>query len=131
MCFFVQKGTRTAKIATRDIKCLKVLKDSGDGLYSPSRTSTKTKWNVDVVNTAPGMKRYGVLIIEEGLHSMRTFAQTKEWTSYYPERKVYMAVIPAGSIYWQNKKEYVSDALKIVDDKPITEYRWRKLNKKR
>lgn len=131
MCFFVMKGTRTAKIATRDIKCLKVLKKTGDGLYSPSSTSKKTRWTVDFVNTAPGIKRHGVMTIEEGLHSMRTFAATKGWTTYNSDRKVYMAVIPAGSIYWQNKKEYVSDALKIVDDKPITEYRWRKLNKKR
>lgn len=129
MCFDVAKGTRKAKITTKDIHCLKVLKAIGTTLHSPAITSKRTIWRARELHKSPDMKRYNAYAIHEGLHSMKTFAATKEWTYLNPDRKVYHAMIPAGSVYWENKKHYVSDALMIVDETPITAYQWRKLQK--
>lgn len=119
MCFTRRLKDRVARITPVDIVVYKVLTVDGKILRSPSYY---TIWKPGQVVTSKLVTYFdnSSLQIEEGLHSKKTFSGTKGWTEFNPARKVFKAVIPKGSFYWENKTEYVSNQLKIVSDVPLT-----------
>lgn len=132
MCFTIRPKDKAAKIAEKDINCLKILRLIGSSLHSPANASLKTIWKVDKVRTVKTLKRLATRLgeIEEGLHAKKSFRSTIEWTRFHPATHVYKAIIPAGSIYWENNTEYVSDSMKIISKEPIkTKYEANKYSK--
>ena len=123
MCFKISRRNSSAKIATTDIPCLKVLTVSTTAkktkLKSPSYMSKTTYWEVNKIVSVPNIIRLApsMMSISTGLHSKKSWAGTLSWRS--TTRNVYPAIIPAGSIYWENNTEYVSENLKIISDVPL------------
>ena len=111
MCFYNSLNLRTAKIAESDITCFKGLdrvKDMEGNIKLISPYYNKTNWEVGKVKTAT-IVRVGACIIDKGLHSCKTWGIARNHSRY-----IYPAVIPKGSIYWENDKEYLSERLIIT-----------------
>lgn len=123
MCFKISRRNNSAKIARTDIPCLKVLTVSTTTkktkLKSPSYMSKRTYWEVNKIISVPNITRLvtSTMNISIGLHSKKSWTGTLPWRSI--TRNVYPAIIPAGSIYWENNTEYVSENLKIISDIPL------------
>ncbi len=109
MCFSNYREQTNAKIAQEDIPCFKALDQDEDTgrLHSPVKTSTK--WRIGKLKTAWFMKKKGTPdSLYRGIHSAKT--QSTAWEYGQP----YNAVIPKGSYYWENDREYISNKLIIV-----------------
>ena len=121
MCFRIKKADKTAKIAEKDIPCLKCLRRRRNSLYSPAFTSASTMWHAGKVNKVsnfPTLQTEDRDIEGNALHSLKTWGGAGGW--FCDDIKAYPAVIPAGSIYWENSREYVSNQLLVISDVPLT-----------
>lgn len=111
MCFTIERQ-KVAKIALTDIVCYKALDKRADKLVSPYQG---TVWTVGVVKKVPTLDRISDRYsIDKGLHAGKTFAEAKTHG-----QAVYEAVIPKGSLYYENSVHYVSEQMKLVSDKPL------------
>ena len=121
MCFDIPKNQKLAKIAETDLPCLKVLENNGDKLVSPAFISKYMTWKANKTNYEKKLIRIRDReVIEEGLHSTKSWIDARGWLIRgYSRRKIFPAIIPKGSLYWENRTEYVSEALKIISDKPF------------
>lgn len=128
MCFDV-KLTKTiyseeARTADKNIVVFKYLKKVGGKLVSPFRKRYGKTWETGVPHTAKLVKNVSsfneIGHINIGLHSYLNFNEYND--------KLYRAIIPKGSHYYKNDREYVSSALMITSNTP---YRKRENNGKR
>ena len=108
MCFDNYLGQDRVKIATEDIPTFKGLIINSRGeIVSPVKTSTR--WKIGKLKRVWFMQKKGSPdSIEKGIHSAKTADRAEQ---YGP---VYNAVIPRGSVYWENGYEYVSNKIIIV-----------------
>lgn len=113
MCFYIRKGQTEAKIAEEDIHCFKVLdvivRRKKKTYRSPSQWS---HWKLGVVKGSRMLIRTASTSIDEGLHSYKT-PRPRAWLMG-GNRKIFRAIIPKGTRYWDNRSEYVSKNLKVV-----------------
>ncbi len=109
MCFSNSQHQKGVKIATEDIPVFKALKTNDeDELTSPVKTGTI--WKIGKIKRVWFMRRWGVPVeINRGIHSGKDRYGASGFCA-----PIYNAVIPRGSIYWENKSEYVSNKLIII-----------------
>jgi len=106
MCFTTRKNAR-AKIAKTDIECWKVLqmlnKSPCEG-YRYHRNKINPKVQIK--------KLAGNINIQEGYHSYKSlqFAYNTIFSYSYVRR----FIIPAGTRYFENKTEYVSETIMLM-----------------
>lgn len=110
MCFINEKGWKTAKVAEEDIIVYKGLDRAKDGTLS-SPYQPRTKWTAGPICK---VKRNFVTFgqpynINEGFHSCKSAGRAQRHAT-----RVYKFCIPAGSLYWENYSEYVSDTIFLV-----------------
>ncbi len=125
MCFYIRKRDKVAKVAEKDIHCFKVLTQEivgkRVGYISPSRSFSRYPWRIGKVKHEKKLARLVSDVyhfcINQGLHSKKTKRGCLPWL-HKNERRVFKAIIPAGSLYWENRGEYVSDALCVIG-KPL------------
>lgn len=120
MCFEVKPKSR-AKIAKTDIECWKVLDEDNAPPYFPSFSYVKGFINPTVKIV---VDRYrGIGDIEEGYHSLKNenvIDNLKKWSrlrNYFkadPSR-LKKFIIPAGTRYYENDTEYVSETIMLVE----------------
>ena len=110
MCFINEKGWETAKVAAEDIIVYKGLNRSKDGILS-SPYRLRTKWTArSICKIKRDFITFGKPYnINEGFHSCKNAVQATRHTA-----RVYKFCIPAGSLYWENHNEYVSDTIILV-----------------
>lgn len=115
MCFDNVNNQKEAKIAKKSIKVYKSLQYVGDKITSPYyHNIVWKKGEIKVCNSMSKSPKSPPMEINRGLHSAKTISRAKVHAS-----AVFEAVIPKGSLYWENDSEYVSNALKITSAKPI------------
>ncbi len=110
MCFINEKRWTTAKVAENDIIVYKGLDREKDGtLSSPYRP--RTKWTArSICKIKRDFITFGKPYnINKGFHSCKNAVQATRHAA-----RVYKFCIPAGSLYWENHNEYVSDTIKLV-----------------
>ena len=119
MCFETTKSAR-AKIAKTDIECWKCLKKS---FYNPCSGGgiIRTKYQKDFLNPIVEMRKANPTWtcaeceINEGYHSLkslklaRVMREIKHW--YLKGTIIKKLIIPAGTRYYENKTEFVSETI--------------------
>ncbi len=124
------------KVAEKDIPCFKILKKLNCGtLEAPYRNNFRYKLGTEYKSELDG-KFYGIfnmMEVERGLHTSCTYhdamrvAEHIRMVDFQPkskrayEYKIYEAVIPAGSEYYEGDfqiegKSYASSALRVVKE---------------
>ncbi len=115
MCFNRTLEPGVAKVAQQDIYAFKILKKINGKFISPSRD---TEWKVGEVKQEPNFERVADVNISIGLHSLKTLKDAREYMHWYWSSlstvAVYQAMIPKGSLYWENKTQYCSEQMVIV-----------------
>lgn len=120
MCFSIRQKESVAKIAQKDIKCLKILRVEEGVISSPIKKGTI--WTLGVVQTEPRLKRtvesngWNGHSLNEGLHALKGKVAADKYKRDIGARntKIYEAVIPKGAIYWENATQYCADQLKVT-----------------
>jgi len=119
MCFTISEKFPKPLVAKRDITCYKLVFDKGKWsthtgyeaacqryAYYPSRTTKR-------VAVKPSL--YTANEIHEGYHSYRSLKVVKEeqkkWITNLIPIKL---IIPKGTTYYKNDREYVSERLKCI-----------------
>lgn len=119
MCFETTKSAR-AKIAKTDIECWKVI----------NRDHTNAFGHIPpmpIIKYKTGKKQRRVIIVKDGYQIFMGYHSFREkeiaayhlthpkWNyDYNKERMVKMFIIPAGTRYYENKTEYVSETIMLV-----------------
>lgn len=112
MCFVTTKST-TAKIAKTDIKCRKYLRKDN---ISPCRFLFKYEENI--VSEKVEIKKEKTPESETGIgigigyHSYKDARFAPYWLRANTFVKTF--IIPAGTRYFENKKEYVSETIMLI-----------------
>ena len=106
MCFTLRKGVHKASIAKEDIVVFKGLKDIMGIIQSPYQYS---RYTLGRTKTATLQRTRAIGSIDHGLHSCKRYSDVQ-----YHGHHVYMAIIPRGSYYYENPREYVSNKLKVI-----------------
>jgi hypothetical protein len=119
MCFYnnnKQKGVKVAKTAIKVYKALDILSRKAGTTKLVSPYYHAVEWKKGVVKTSSVAKSTTRIpyILNRGLHSAKTLTEARQHS-----RKVFTAVIPKGSLYWENNKEYISSALKLISGIPL------------
>lgn len=116
MCFHNKKNWKIAKVAAEDIIVYKGLdRDSRNKeiLKSPYNPTTKWKSNV-ICKIKSGFVRVGnPSTIHIGFHSCKN-----QLDASFHSKHVFKFKIPAGSLYWENNEEYVSDTIILLKKTP-------------
>jgi hypothetical protein len=109
MCFYTTKTAR-AKIAKTDIECWKRLQPNKTPLfyrhlppYLKNKKSPKIKIH----------KHFDA--VEQGYHSFQTQHIAVQFTYCFGESCVHKFIIPAGTRYYENETEYVSETIILVE----------------
>lgn len=132
MCFDINpksKKERTLWQATEDIVCYKILKKEVDGnlygciysnyRYIPNKVS-KSKLlipeNGNYLITEDFMKQCENWEINEGFHSFKSLDESEKW-SLFPFSSYFFCkfIIPKGAYFYENKIQYVSNKIKLVE----------------
>ncbi len=117
MCFETTKSAR-AKIAKTDIVCWKVLRLDNTPIYecrNPPYIKGKINPNVKIKKVID----FGEYSINEGYHSFkekkvpRGYMIAREQFRNYPQC-LKKFIIPAGTRYFENETEYVSETIMLV-----------------
>lgn len=114
MCFVIEKGKEKPHIASRDIRCYKIV-TTEDGHYFRSRF-LDFQYERGVVYRRPfqiklSKPRHSEDVINVGYHSYRSKAWAKK---VCPIRaNVVCCTIPKGTLFFKNVWEYVSNGIKI------------------
>jgi len=109
MCFETTKSAK-AKIAKTDIECWKVLHKWNSAPCQRMRYF-KGKRNPDVkIILESYMRDY---FIGPGYHSYKSLELAKE--SYLNYSYIKKFIIPTGTRYFENKTEYVSETIILID----------------
>ena len=115
MCFVIVKGQEKPYIASRDIRCYKVMNRIGGNLTSlflafPYKEGVVYRRPFKIKLIKP--RRFGD-IINVGYHSYRTKKRAKNHCDYLHNEVVVSCIIPKGTLFFKNKFEYVSNGIKI------------------
>lgn len=115
MCFVIEKGQEKPYIASRDIRCYKVMTREA-GHYFRSRFQ-HFQYETGVVYRRPfqiklSKPRHFGDIINVGYHSYRSKAYAKICCSH-PLDVVVRCTIPKGTLFFKSKLEYVSNGIKV------------------
>jgi hypothetical protein len=112
MCFTIDNWESPGpKVAQEDIISYKIL----DGRRSPHYTFFEYEWNkptekVNLIITWGNM-------ISEGYHSYKKYKDIPKYDndSQSPpaQFRIYKMIIPKGTIYYENEKEYVSETITL------------------
>lgn len=124
MCLISEK--KTPSTSTNDIKCYKILIPAGGKLFTPYRDFLFPVGEVvvDKVDKEPS-ECFGVLMIEGGyFHSYKNLQAAKKKVEELKRKvlkgkvlKIYNAVIPANTEYYEGQLEDIcSKALKVTDE---------------
>lgn len=119
MCFDISEKYPNALVAKRDITCYKIVFDKGEWYthhgyeaacqryaYYPGKTTKR----VDIEST-----RFHATI-DEGYHSYRSLKVLKEEQERWDDSLIGIKmIIPKGTLYYKNDREYVSERLKCVE----------------
>jgi hypothetical protein len=113
MCF---KTTRSSlkKIAKTNIECWKYVDEINNAYSSPYRSFIyrlkKRAKKVAIKKIChPTIKEYGIY---KGYHSYKSFNIAKdEWNA----NGIHKFIIPKGTCYYANRKEYVSETIILVE----------------
>ena len=119
MCFDISEKYPNALIAKKDIICYKIVFDKGEwyshngyeaACQSYAYYPAKTTKRVDIEST-----RFHVTIYE-GYHSFRSLKVLKEEQKNWDDSLIGIKmIIPKGTLYYKNDREYVSERLKCVE----------------
>jgi len=113
MCFH-GKRNEDAKLATRNIKVVKLLKKNSEGkLESPYQGG---RWREGMIKSAPMKTNTGRSgTVGRGLHAFidRDKALAVVRNTYW-NMIAYEAIIPAGAYYFKNKTHYVSSQMVVL-----------------
>lgn len=120
MCF-VTTPYKRAKIAKEDIYVYKMLKVTDSGLYAPYQGDT---YELHKVYNCKKLKKRvpSTGEINEGLHSYKDPVDAQRASKILESkgiRSVYIAVIPEGSLYYENELHYCSNKLKVINLKVV------------
>lgn len=114
MCFVIEKGQEKPYIASKDIRCYKVMVTEDEqylrSLFQHSR------YKMGIVYRRPfqiklSKPRHYRDVINIGYHSYRSKAYAKECCPI--RAKVVRCTIPKGTLFFKNKLEYVSNGIKV------------------
>ena len=114
MCFVIEKGQEKPYIASKDIRCYKVMTREA-GHYFRSKFQY-FQYETGVVYRRPfqiklSKPRHFGDVINVGYHSYRNKAWAKR---HCPGRaEVVRCTIPKGTLFFQTRTEYVSNGIKI------------------
>lgn len=114
MCFVIEKGQEKPYIASKDIRCYKVMTREA-GHYFRSKFQ-HFQYETGVVYRRPFQiklskpRKFGDLI-NVGYHSYRTKIYAKKRCT--SSHVVVRCVIPKGTLFFKSKLEYVSNGIKI------------------
>ena len=123
MCFEARKTVK-ARIAEKDIICYKIIRSDNTPWYSGTHhCTTPYKINGDNIKvkiTPISSPEYESSInINKGYHSYITRnGATNNWSylmNNSKEMKISRFIIPVGTIYYRNRKEYVSETIKLIE----------------
>ena len=116
MCFYKTSCRSVLKTANNDILVYKSLKISSTGktLRSPYRKGTI--WKVGVIKKANLEINTYTHHVHQGLHSGKTYNEVRNIGD-----DIFICIIPRGAKYYENAKQYVSDKLILVSDKPLNQ----------
>ena len=122
MCFYINNSVKQ-KIADKDIVCYKVVNDDGRPYYRYSRVKYKTGKLYQARNKSGKiMKSFyketnlfsSLCKIYSGIHSYKDLITVKaEYSNRYHNsvRKTIKCIIPKGTKYYDNGREYISLAI--------------------
>ena len=111
MCFETTKSAK-AKIAKTDIECWKILYSELNG--------KKYESLCEYFHYHPGRATKRVIIkkeiteINEGYYSFKTRITAEDDWMMGHSKKIYKMIIPAGTRYFENNTEYVSETIILV-----------------
>jgi hypothetical protein len=110
MCFTIDNWESPGpKVAQKDIVCYKIL----NRRYSPHYYPFRYKWNK--LNERIDLKITWGNMISEGYHSYKKLKVIPGYdnNSQVPSAKfrIYKMIIPKGTLYYENEKEYVSETI--------------------
>lgn len=123
MCFIVKKSSE-AKIAEKDIMCWKFVNPDGTNAFSGHlfhKGVLPIKYTPGQLMPRVSINKVGIpsfSIINEGYHSFikKPFKYEIHWwrvdDKNYTEIKVF--IIPAGTRYYENDEEYVSETIMML-----------------
>lgn len=121
MCFTISEKFPKPLVAKRDITCYKLVFGKGEW-----RTRTGYEAACQRYAYYPGRRTKRVVIkpliveknIYEGYHSYRSLKVVKlEKREWYENLVIIKLIIPKGTLYYKNDREYVSERLKCI--KPL------------
>jgi len=118
MCFQTTKSAR-AKIAKTDIECWKIITRSGHNSFSIC-FGKKIKYVVGILQPTVNILKKCIFEryeIYKGYHSYKSLKIAKEdlvgCKGDYDRYKKF--IIPAGTRYFENKTQYVSETIILID----------------
>ena len=115
MCFYVIKQSRPRK-AKKDIPCWKILNEDYTPLYHKENPPYKSGVLNPIIKLRKTKNDYYIIsTIKKGYHSY----QTEKEAIYKLRRLVILSftpivkkfIIPKGTLYYKNEKEYVSETI--------------------
>lgn len=114
MCFIIEKGQEKPYIASRDIRCYKVMIESYKHYFCSLFLGFPYK--VGIVYRRPfqiklSKPRHFGDVINVGYHSYRSKAWAKRRCPI--GAKVVRCIIPKGTLFFKSRDEYVSNGIKI------------------
>ena len=115
MCFESIKPLK-AKIAKKDVKCWKTLERT----FENKLLSVCEDFQYEIGIKQPKVdifikgSAFGMYWINEGYHSCKTLKEAKTWKDACPEHEIHKFIIPAGTRYFENELDYVSETIILV-----------------
>lgn len=119
MCF-VTTPYKRAKTAKEDIYVYKMLKVDNNILYAPYQEGNIYEFDKLYKCNKLNKRVPSTGEIHEGLHSYKDPVDAKRASKISSStRVIYIAVIPKGSLYYENELHYCSNKLKVINLKVI------------
>ena len=115
MCFDISNNFKEVLKAENDVVCYKVVYSSPNYKKNEFVSYWRSKEYVTGQTyklSGTFRKHVGDRRIRKGFHSYKLLLEANK-RKYY-NTVVIECIIPAGSLYWENEKEYCSNSLKIV-----------------
>jgi hypothetical protein len=108
MCFETSK-TAMAKVAKSDIECWKAVYLFNGKILSACEDFEYVKNIIQLKITLEKHQSYSFgWEIRYGYHSCKSLKEAKSWPSYLTVKKF---IIPKGTLYFSNRREYVSETI--------------------
>lgn len=113
MCFFTRPRVKAAKVAKSDIVAFKLMKNVT--LIQASSPFQSKKWDVGTIQSAKLRTKlnYAGERINEGFHCFKTPDDARRY-SRECYHKLVPVLIPAGSSYYENDTQFVSNCMVLL-----------------